>query len=79
MKQATLTSVIWKEHDAYVSKCPELGVASCGDSKEEAQENLKEAVELFLENAKALGMMDELQASLLADEHFTSELNVVLP
>ncbi len=42
--------------EVYVSKCPELGVSSCGDTPQEAEENLKEAVELYLENAKALGM-----------------------
>ena len=62
---ATLTALVWKEGDQYVSKCPELGVASCGDTLEEALENLKEAVELYIENAKELGMFnDELEAVL---------------
>ena len=59
----TLTALVWKERDQYVSKCPELEVASCGDTIEEALENLKEAVELYLENAKELGILDdELEA-----------------
>ncbi len=59
----TLTALMWKEIDQYVSKCPELEVASCGDTIEEALENLKEAVELYLENAKELGILDdELEA-----------------
>jgi predicted RNase H-like HicB family nuclease len=58
-KSINLTSIIWKEGDKYVSKCPELEVASCGDTLDEALENLKEAVELYLENAKELGMLDE--------------------
>ncbi|AIY90292.1 hypothetical protein GACE_1251 [Geoglobus acetivorans] len=54
---------MWKEGDQYVSKCPELEVASCGDTIEEALENLKEAVELYIENAKELGILDdELEA-----------------
>jgi len=62
----SLTSIIWKEGDKYVSKCPELEVASCGDTLEEALENLKEAVELYIENAKELGMFDEeLEAALV--------------
>lgn len=48
--------VVWKEKGACVSKCPELGVASCGDSITEATQNLKEAAELYLENAEALGL-----------------------
>ena len=59
----TLTAMVWKEGDQYVSKCPELEVASCGDTIEEALENLKEAVELYIENAKELGILDdELEA-----------------
>jgi predicted RNase H-like HicB family nuclease len=34
-------------------------VASCGDTFEEARENLKEAVELYVENAKQLNLLDE--------------------
>jgi len=46
------TAVVWRESEGYVSKCPELGVASCGDSFDEAVSNLREAVELYLQNAK---------------------------
>jgi predicted RNase H-like HicB family nuclease len=51
MKAYDYTAVVWKETVGYVSKCPELGVASCGDSFEEAVSNLREAVDLYLENA----------------------------
>ena len=50
MKTATLTATIWSEGASYVSVCPELGVASCGDSPEHALVMLREAVELYLEN-----------------------------
>ena len=76
MKTYSLTSVIWQEEDIYVSKCPELGVASCGDTLEEAQENLKEAVELYLENAKELGMLDDLDLALKAHHKFSSTIEV---
>ena len=39
------------EGDGYVSFCPELDIASQGDAVEEAQKNLREAVELFFECA----------------------------
>jgi predicted RNase H-like HicB family nuclease len=42
---------------AYVSRCPELEVASFGYTPEEALENLKEAGELYLENAEELGLI----------------------
>ena len=46
-----LTAVIEREGDGYVSLCPELDVASQGDSIEQAREHLQEAVELFFECA----------------------------
>ena len=46
-----LTAVIEREDDGYVSLCPELDVASQGDSIEQAREHLQEAVELFFECA----------------------------
>jgi len=44
------TTVINKEGKWYVARCVELGVVSQGRTIEEAQENLKEAVELYLED-----------------------------
>jgi predicted RNase H-like HicB family nuclease len=44
------TVVITKEENWYVSHCVELGVVSQGKTIEEAQENLKEAVELYIES-----------------------------
>ncbi len=43
-----LTAVIRSEDGQYVSLCPELGVASCGDTPDEARAMLKEALELYL-------------------------------
>ena len=47
----TLTATIWREDDGYVSLCPELDIGSQGDTVEEARSNLREAVELFFEEA----------------------------
>ena len=44
------TAVITKEENWYVAHCVELGVVSQGKTIEEAQANLKEAVELYLES-----------------------------
>ena len=46
-----LTAIIEHEQDGYVSLCTELDIASQGDTVEEARENLREAVRLFLETA----------------------------
>ena len=78
MTEINITAVIWKEDDVCVSKCPELEVASAGDSPPEAHENLKEAVELYIENAKALGILDDFVPSLYASNRFTSNIGVAV-
>ncbi len=55
-----LTAIIWREELGFVSKCPELGVSSASDNSEEALKNLREAVELYLENARELDLFDDL-------------------
>jgi len=44
------SATIIKGKTAFVSFCPELGVASQGKSEKSALANLKEAVELYLED-----------------------------
>ncbi len=51
-----LSAIINKEGDWYVSWCPELDVASQGKTVEEAVSNLKEAVELYLEDEDAVSL-----------------------
>ena len=51
MPARSFTAILEKEEDGYVALCPELDVASQGETVEEATANLKEAVELFLESA----------------------------
>lgn len=53
-----LSAVISKEEGEYVALCPELDVASQGDSIEGALANLKEAVELYLEDEKDIKLSD---------------------
>jgi len=78
MKEFNVTAIIWQEDDVYVSKCSELEVASVGDTPQEALENLKEAVELYLENAKALGILNDFAASLQSPSKFTSTIGVTV-
>ena len=56
MKVLRYSAVAWKEAGSYVSKCPELRVSGCGDSFEDAVSNLRDAVELYLENARLLNI-----------------------
>ena len=46
------TVIISKGEAAYVAYCQELGIASQGKSIKEARRNIKEAIELYLEEAK---------------------------
>ena len=78
MKIFEYTAVVWKETEGYVSKCPELGVASCGDSFDEAISNLREAVELYLENAMELDLIGEIEESITAKEKFTAHLEATV-
>ena len=46
-----LTAIIQPEGDGFVALCPELDVASQGQTVESARDNLREALELFFECA----------------------------
>lgn len=59
-KTMPFTAIIEREGDGYVAHCPELEVASQGDSVEEARLNLSDAIELLLETASPT----ELEARL---------------
>ena len=47
----TLTEIIEREKDGYVALCPEVDVASQGETVDVARKNLTEAVQLFFECA----------------------------
>lgn len=55
-----LTAIIQREGDGYVALCPELDIASQGDSIEAARDNLREAVELFFECASPAEVQQRL-------------------
>ncbi len=40
---------LWQEGEWHVSRCPEIEVASQGETREEAIDNLIEAIELLIE------------------------------
>ncbi len=49
------TAIIEREDNGYVALCPELDIASQGDTIESARANLQEALRLFLEIGLARG------------------------
>ena len=55
-----LTEIIQEEDDQFVSYCPELDVASCGDTIEEAYSNIKEAVALHLNVLEEFGLREKV-------------------
>ncbi|MEE9390798.1 MAG: hypothetical protein V3U91_06105 [Candidatus Aminicenantaceae bacterium] len=59
-KRIIVSEQIWKESNMYTSYCPELDVASCGQTVDEARKNLKEALEIFVEETSKLGTLDEV-------------------
>jgi len=52
-RSVEFSSVVSKEGKWYVALCPELEIASQGKSVESALENLREAIELYLEDEDA--------------------------
>jgi len=55
-----LTAIIEKEGNGYVALCPEVDVASQGDTVDEARRNLQEALSLFFETASAEEIKERL-------------------
>jgi predicted RNase H-like HicB family nuclease len=66
-----LTAFIQREGGGYVALCPELDIASQGDTVESARDNLREAVELFFECAPS----EEVERRL-GGEVFVTRLEV---
>lgn len=64
MGRRTFTAVLEREGNGYVAICPELDVVSQGDTVEEAQANLLEAVGLFLETASGAEVAERLHSEI---------------
>jgi predicted RNase H-like HicB family nuclease len=74
MKQTQqFTAIIEREGDGYVSLCPQLDIASQGNTVEEARENLLEALELFFEVAAESEVKNRLHG-----EVFVTSLEVIV-
>jgi len=66
-----LTAIIEREGNGYVALCPEVDVASQGDTVDGARQNLIEALELFFETASK-----EEIAQRLHGEVYVTQLEV---
>jgi len=72
----TLSASIWQEGEQFVSLCPELGVSSFGGTPQEALTMLHEAVDLYLETARDLGILDEITVTASSPLRFHSTFQV---
>jgi hypothetical protein len=54
------TTRIFKEGRSFVAHALELDVSSCAGSQERAIRNLKQAVRLFLEEARRMGTVEQI-------------------
>ena len=68
-----LTAIIEREGNGYVALCPEIDVASQGDTIDEARRNLQEALELFFETASSEEIEDRLH-----DEIYITQVEVAV-
>lgn len=64
----TLTAIITKEGNGFVSLCPEIDVVSQGNFVEEAKDNLRKAVELFFECASN----NEIEERLIPESYISA-------
>ena len=68
-----LTAIIEREGKGYIALCPELDIASQGDTVAEARNNLKEALELFFETASASEVQHRLH-----DEVYVTRVEIAV-
>ncbi|MET8576109.1 type II toxin-antitoxin system HicB family antitoxin [Streptomyces sp. NPDC005012] len=57
-----LTAAITHEGEWYVARCLQVEVTSQGETTEESLENLREALDLYFEDAPALEVTDVITA-----------------
>ena len=68
-----LTAIIEREGDGFVALCPELDIASQGDTVDQSRKNLQEALELFFETASP----EEIK-SRLHEEMYVTQVEVAV-
>ncbi len=69
----TFTALIQRQDNMYVALCTDLDIASQGATITEARENLKEAIELFLEEASETEIAERLHT-----EQYISSIEVAV-
>jgi predicted RNase H-like HicB family nuclease len=49
---------LWKEGNMFVSYAPELDIAACGETVEQAKRNLVDVIRINMEEMRKLGTLD---------------------
>jgi predicted RNase H-like HicB family nuclease len=62
------TAIIEREDEWYVAFCPELDIASQGQTVEEARFNLIEALELFFETASTVEIQQRIHSEVFVTQ-----------
>ena len=62
-----LKYIIYREGNYYVSQCLNIEIASFGSTIDEALANLKEAVELYLEDEQAINNFHEVSEFIMGE------------
>ena len=57
-----LTGYTEPEDDGFNAYCPELGVATCGDTVEEVLDGLQDALEVYIEGLLEIGELERVFA-----------------
>ncbi|MBI5843748.1 MAG: type II toxin-antitoxin system HicB family antitoxin [Deltaproteobacteria bacterium] len=67
MSQRNIRYVVYRDGDYFVSQCLNVEVSSFGDTREEAVENLREALELYFEEDGAANLFRPVEDALCGD------------
>lgn len=60
MRGIIVTGIAEREDDQFFSICPELDVASCGDTAEEALDMLEDALNVYIEDLLDIGNLERV-------------------
>ncbi len=63
-----LKNVVWKEDKFYVAQCLNVEVSSFGETKEEALNNLQEALDLYFEDMSVEDALKIEQVEIISTE-----------
>lgn len=68
MQETTLKSIVWQEGNHFVAQCLVVDVSSFGDTREEALQNLDEALALYFDG-QPVGELPLIANPEIVDAH----------